>query len=420
MKRVVITKLIITLTFLLHTIQLFSQDVIIKNGDSWSYFDKGYLNSNWVENIDHKLWPKGNTPIGYGDSQNNTTIYYGDNPDKKHIVKYFKKTIFIEKDYIAYEFRTQIDDGGVIYVNGTEILRTNMPKSTINNKTLAINTISSDEELEFRINVLERNIFKKGENTISVSVHQAYEYSSDCIFSLELIGHTSHKILSVVVENKNKDNKELENKIEQLNSKFEIEKVILQKEALSNTNYILKTSLVILSFLFILAIAGYYFVLEYIKRKNTLNNSKLIEINKENLKKEKENLTLTSNLLHNKQYFKEIKADIKSLKTEDKLGVKNILTQIDFVLDRDEDWESLKIHFDAVYDGFYDNLLKEHPSLSETELRHCMFIKLHLQTKEISRILLIDPRSVQTARYRIKKKMELNEETDLRNYLLTF
>ena len=49
-----------------------------------------------------------------------------------------------------------------------------------------------------------------------------------------------------------------------------------------------------------------------------------------------------------------------------------------------------------------------------------MFIKLHLQTKEIARILLIDPRSVQTARYRIKKKMNLKEEEDLRRYLISF
>ena len=41
-----------------------------------------------------------------------------------------------------------------------------------------------------------------------------------------------------------------------------------------------------------------------------------------------------------------------------------------------------------------------------------------MQTKEISRILLIDPRSVQTARYRIKKKMSLDEDQDLREYLL--
>jgi len=47
-----------------------------------------------------------------------------------------------------------------------------------------------------------------------------------------------------------------------------------------------------------------------------------------------------------------------------------------------------------------------------------MFIKTHLQTKEIARILLIDPRSVQTSRYLIKKKMGLEETIDLREYLL--
>ncbi|MEE9407922.1 MAG: hypothetical protein V3V28_07600 [Polaribacter sp.] len=265
---------------------------------------------------------------------------------------------------------------------------------------------------------MDGNIFKEGENTISISVHQVSKKSSDCIFSIELIGHNSIEMLSVLAGNKDRTNKELEEQIKKLNSKFELEKVILQKESLSNTNYSLKTSLIIICFLFILALIGYYFIIENTKKKQKFSQEKIVKINKEKTEKDKENLTLTSNLLHNKQYFKEIKADVKGLKTEDKLAQKNIIKQIDYVLERDEEWESLKKHFNAVYNGFYDTLLNNHSNLSETELRHCMFIKLHLQTKEIARILLIDPRSVQTARYRIKKKMELEEETDLRDYLL--
>ena len=129
-------------------------------------------------------------------------------------------------------------------------------------------------------------------------------------------------------------------------------------------------------------------------------------------------MMLTTNLLHNKQYFKEIKADIKGLKTEDKKTVKTIINQIDSVLERDEDWKTLTEHFNALHNNFYDKLIEKHPNITETELRHCMFIKLHMQTKEIARIFMIDPRSVQTARYRIKKKLNLEESENLRDYLL--
>ena len=122
--------------------------------------------------------------------------------------------------------------------------------------------------------------------------------------------------------------------------------------------------------------------------------------------------------MQNKQYFKEIKTDLKGIETTDKKTVNSIISEINNVLESDKEWKNLKKHFDAVFSGFYDKLLKLHANLSETELRHCTFIKLHLQTKEIARMLLIDPRSVQTTRYRIKKKMNLSEQIDLREYLL--
>lgn len=80
--------------------------------------------------------------------------------------------------------------------------------------------------------------------------------------------------------------------------------------------------------------------------------------------------------------------------------------------------ENLKKHFNEVNSGFVDRLISKYPLLTDIELRHCIFIKLHMQTKEIANILHIDPRSVQAARYRIKKKMDLDEGIDLRDYLL--
>ena len=129
-------------------------------------------------------------------------------------------------------------------------------------------------------------------------------------------------------------------------------------------------------------------------------------------------MTLSTRLLYNKQYFKEIKIDLKGLKTDDSTTIKSINHQINSVLNKDDEWEALEKHFNTICSGFYSKLLKNHPTLTEIELRHCMFIKMHLLTKEVAKILLVDPRSVQTARYRIKKKLELGENDDLRDYLL--
>ncbi len=410
--------LLLILVQFISTNIFYSQEKIIKNEDIWHYYDKGYLDKDWVNITNFSDWKYGKSPLGYGDKKNNTELSYGGNKKKKHITKYFKKKITLDKKYLAYEFKIQRDDGAVVFVNGKELFKDNMPNSTITNTTLAISTVKDQEEHLFKQHFFDNSIFKKGENIISVAVHQAYEDSSDCIFSIELIGHENPRILSFVLENKNKTNLELEEKIKILNTKFEIEKIQLKNESLSNTNYSLKVSLFLIGSLFILSIIGSFFLMDNSKKKEKELSNKIDSTTKNCLEKDKEIITLTTNLLHNKQYYKEIKADIKGVKSQDKSIIKGIINQIDYVLDRDEDWEILKKHFNAVYEGFYDKLLTLHPTISETELRHCMFIKLHLQTKEIARILLIDPRSVQTARYRIKKKMKLKEEEDLREYLL--
>lgn len=396
-----------------------AQELIVKNEDSWHYYDLGYLSDDWLNITDFSEWKNGKSPLGYGDRKNNTnTLYYGENKQQKHIVKYFKKKIFIKDNYLAYEFKVQRDDGAVVYVNGKELFRDNMPNASITNTTLALSTVKDEEEHNFTQHFFDNKILNKGENILSVAVYQAYERSSDCIFSLELLGHKNPEVLTIVLDNKNKTNSDLEAKIKNLNSKFEFEKILLQKDNLQSTNTNLKLLTILLSIFLVASIFGYYLVIENHKKRITKIDKEINNLKSENLEKDKKIMVLSSHLLHNKQHFKEIKADLNSLEANNQKNLKSIINQIDTILQRDEDWEILKKHFNAVYEGFYENLLRKHPQLSETELRHCMFIKLHLQTKEIARILLIDPRSVQTARYRIKKKMNLAEDEDLRDYLI--
>ena len=180
----------------------------------------------------------------------------------------------------------------------------------------------------------------------------------------------------------------------------------------------LKFLLFLFSFLLIITISGSFFLFLKYKKNEESSNRKVQKLNESNLEKEKEMISFSTQLLHHKQYLKEIKAEISYLKTENTSAANSIIKDIDFIVEKNDEWQQLKLHFDAVYSGFYDELLTKHPTLSETELRHCMFIRLHMQTKEIARVLNIDPRSVQTARYRIKKKLDLDEDQDLRSFLI--
>ena len=236
---------------------------------------------------------------------------------------------------------------------------------------------------------------------------------------MEIIGHNDPNILIEVVKNQISNKNSLEAKIDVLNYNFLLKNTTTQLEIYKNTNQNLKFFLAFISLLLLSIIAAFLFFLYRSKKNEEQTKMEIKKINTASLEKEKEMISYSNQLLYHKQHLKEIKADLKFINSGSNKAIQNIIKQIDFIINNKDEWEELKLHFDAVYDGFYDSLISKYPALTETELRHCMFIKLHMQTKEIARILNIDPRSVQTARYRIKKKLDLSEEQDLRSFLIT-
>lgn len=89
-------------------------------------------------------------------------------------------------------------------------------------------------------------------------------------------------------------------------------------------------------------------------------------------------------------------------------------------LNLDEDWERFKMHFDDVHKGFFDRVTESFPVLTNQDLRHCSYIRMNLSTKEISRLMNINPTSVQKARVRLKQKLDLAKDEDLYNFIQRF
>jgi len=138
---------ILFLIFGLFSVQTFCQEVLIKNGDTWSYFDQGYLNDNWYEGTDFSNWKSGVTPIGYGDRFVTTNIHFGKSKEDKDLVKYFVKRINIKNlsKFTGIEFKLQRDDGAVVYINGKELFRDNMPEGNITAQTKSLHVVNSEE-----------------------------------------------------------------------------------------------------------------------------------------------------------------------------------------------------------------------------------------------------------------------------------
>ncbi|MEZ4933945.1 MAG: helix-turn-helix transcriptional regulator [Saprospiraceae bacterium] len=83
-------------------------------------------------------------------------------------------------------------------------------------------------------------------------------------------------------------------------------------------------------------------------------------------------------------------------------------------------WSAFKDYFGKAHRGFLHLLRSQYPDLTDAEERLFLFIKLNLSTKEIAVILGIAVSSVKKTRYRLRKRLGLEEGVDLQEFILSF
>ena len=109
-----------------------------------------------------------------------------------------------------------------------------------------------------------------------------------------------------------------------------------------------------------------------------------------------------------------------NLKTENIPEIENIIQNLNASLDNDV-WEEFEIRFLNVFEGFYENIQKIFPDLSLNEKRLAAFLRLDMSTKEISSITNQSPHSINIARTRFRKKLNLaNSDMKLSSFLSQF
>ncbi len=163
-----------------------SQSTLIPMGDTWKYFDGNATPAlNWfAPEYNDAGWKSGIAPLGYGGRGEVTTIGYGGNVNNKNITAYFRKNVNITalNTKSNFQITTFVDDGAVVYVNGKELGRFNMPQGTISFNTVST-TFNNGETATFSV---PNSFLVEGVNTIAVEVHQNSATSSDLVFNLSL------------------------------------------------------------------------------------------------------------------------------------------------------------------------------------------------------------------------------------------
>lgn len=80
-------------------------------------------------------------------------------------------------------------------------------------------------------------------------------------------------------------------------------------------------------------------------------------------------------------------------------------------------WTDFKMYFEQSNPDFLFLLVQKHPELTEKDLKYCCYLKMNMTNDDIKSLLGINQESVRTHKYRLKKKMSLSKDQDLRTYL---
>ena len=84
----------------------------------------------------------------------------------------------------------------------------------------------------------------------------------------------------------------------------------------------------------------------------------------------------------------------------------------------DQDWENFAMHFNMVNTDFFNKLKDRFPDLTPNELKLCAYLKMNLSTKEIAQLMNITIKAVEVGRYRLRKKLHIQPETNLYDFLI--
>jgi len=183
------------------------QITVLNYGGTWKYWANTAANApgaNWKGggSFDDSGWPSGLGRLGFGDDGEISCVPAGCgtgcNPGScatKFNTTYFRTSVNIPNvnSYAGFQINLIRDDGAVIYVNGNEVWRDNMPVGTIDYNTFATTTVNEGaQESEVHTSpTIPITAFQNGNNIIAIELHQVNATSSDLGLDLQLMGLTS-------------------------------------------------------------------------------------------------------------------------------------------------------------------------------------------------------------------------------------
>lgn len=158
--------------------------LLVSAGTNWRYLDTGSNPAGWQQTaFNDNTWPVGPAQLGFGEGDESTAV----NATAARKTTYFRRTFQLADaaEWQWLQLRLVRDDGAVVWLNGQEIWRSNMPEGPVNGSTDALASVGGADESAWFTHTVYRPPFVAGTNVLAVEIHQKGTTSSDLSFDLE-------------------------------------------------------------------------------------------------------------------------------------------------------------------------------------------------------------------------------------------
>jgi ligand-binding sensor domain-containing protein len=167
---------------------------------------------------------------------------------------------------------------------------------------------------------------------------------------------------------------------------------------------------------------------EFLKQEAIANEQQIVKIRNEQLQadlagKSRELANSAMNIVYKNELLQKISDEIAHLK--DSNGKKlpdDQLRKIQKVINEgmtdERDWNLFESSFNEAHESFFIKLKSHHPDLVPNDLKLCAYLRMNMNSKEMASLLNISLRGVEIRRYRLRKKLELEHDKNLVEFLM--
>ncbi len=167
---------------------------------------------------------------------------------------------------------------------------------------------------------------------------------------------------------------------------------------------------------------------EFLQQEALANEQKIVKLKNEQLKtelaaKSRELANSALNIVSKNEMLQSLRDEINQLKDaagkkvpDDQL--KKIQKIIDDGMGNERDWDLFESSFNETHENYFKKLKSRYPELTPNDLKFCAYLRMNMSSKEIASLLNITVRGVEIRRYRLRKRLNMEHEKNLVEFLM--